>query len=203
MDQNAQENFLGTSVVGLGPESRSELPFILGEGAFDVRSLTVDAMREPAFECTTVTTLRPRAVPAVVDRGDQRSDPQEFPAEDVVMVAVVSGVGQNLIQGDPCRRFHHRRSEVGRIVGGSPAYLGCEPKVAAGMAQDGQLGKGMNPELPGGGALAAVVEADVPGLVSGGVDGALGLVSNQAATMGVVGNRVEQSIETPFLRRRL
>jgi len=203
MNQYTQENFLGPGVVGLGTECRSELALVLGEGAFDVRPLTIDTTRKAAFECTTIAPLGPRMVPAVVDGGDQRSDPQELPAEDMMMVAVVCSVGQDLIQGDPGCRFHHRRSEVGGVVGRASAYLSREPEVGAGVAEHRELGKRIDPELPGVGALAAVVEADVPGFVSGGIDRPFGLVLDQAATMGVVGNRVEQSIETPFLRRRL
>lgn len=165
--------------------------------------LTIDTMRESAFECTTIASLGPCTAPAVVDGGDQRSDPQELSAEDMVMLAVICGVGQDLIQGDPGCRLHHRGSEIRGVVGRALAYLGREPKVAVGVAKHRQLGKRRDPELPGIGALAAVVEADVPGFVSGGVDCAFGLVPDQAATMGVVGNRVEQSIETPFFRRRL
>jgi hypothetical protein len=121
----------------------------------------------------------------------------------VVMIAVVRRVGQDLIQGDPGRRLHHGGGEVRGVVGRASADLSREPKVGASVAEHRQLGKCIDPELPGVGALAAVVETDVPGFVSGGVDRPFGLVFDQAATMGIVGNRVEQSIETPFLRRRL
>jgi hypothetical protein len=71
------------------------------------------------------------------------------------------------------------------------------------MAEDGQLGEGVHPEMASLGALAAVVEAHMPSLVSSGIDGSFGLLPDQAAALGSNDDSVEKSIETPFFKRRL
>ena len=203
MNKDAKENLLSPGLIRFGSECRSELPLVLGEGTFHVSSLPVDAAGEATLQCATVAAFRPGAVSAIVDRCHQGSNAQELPAEGVMVIAVVGGVRQDLVQGDPGRRLHHGGREVRRVIGRTAANLCSEPEVAGRMAEHRELGEGVDPELTSVGTLAAVVEAHVPGLVPGGVDGPFGLVLDQAAAVGGVGNSVEQSIETPFLRRRL
>ena len=202
MNQDAQEQLLSPSIVGLGAEGRTQLSLILGKGTFDVDPLSVDVAREATLELATIAISGPLPRAPHVDRRHQRSNAQELSTKNVMMLAVIGSVGQNLIQRDSCGRIHHGRSEVGRVVAGALAHLGRQPQVASGMAQHRQLGELGRPEVPGVGTLAAIVETNVSGFVSGGVDGPLGLFLDQAAAVGEAGDRVEQSIETPFLRRR-
>jgi hypothetical protein len=202
MNQDAEENFLSASLIGPCAKRGPELAFVLGERAFDVNSLGVDVARESAFERSTIATLGPSAVFAHVHGSHQGSNAQKLSAEFVMALTVIGGVGQDLIKRDPKGAFHQGRGEIGRVVAGALAHLSRQPQVAAGMTEHRQLGESMGPKASGVGPLAAVVETHVPSFVSGGIDGPFGFFLDQAAAVGEVGDRVEQSIETPFLRRR-
>src|SRR5215831_14532086 len=99
MDKDAKENFLSPGLIRLGSECRSELPLVLREGAFHVSSLPVDVAGEATLECTTVAAFRPGAVSAIVDRCHQGSNAQELSAEGAMVIAVVGGIRQDLVQG--------------------------------------------------------------------------------------------------------
>ena len=202
VNQNAKENLLSPSLVGSSAQRRAQLPLVLRERAFDMDSLAVDVVRESALELTAVPPLGPFARPPHVDRSHQGADPEELPAELVMKLTVVGGVRQNLIERHSHGAFHHGRGEVGRIVAGTPAHLRRQPQIAPRMAEHGQLGKSAGPEMPGVATLAAIVEAYVPGFVPGGIHRPFGLLPDQAAAVGAIDDSVEQSIETPFLRRR-
>ena len=202
MNQYAELEFLGPSIVRPCTERRAQLPLVLGERAFDVDPLPVDVSRESALELTAIATPGPLARTTHVDRGHQGANAQELPAEFVMMLAVVSGVGQDLVERHPRSPFHQGRGEVGGVVAGALAHLGGQPKIAPGVAEHRQLGEGARPEVPGVGTLAAVVETHMPGFVPGRIDRSFGLLLDQATAAGAVGHRVEQSIETPFFRKR-
>ena len=202
MNQYAQKNLLSPSFVGFGAAGRSELPFVLGERAFDVDALGVDVARESTLERSTVTAPGPLPCATHVDRSHQGSNSQKLSAEFVMTLTVVGRVRQHLIQGDPQGPFHHGWGEIRGVVGRTLPHLGRQPQVAAGMTKHRQLGEPVGPEASCVGTLAAVVEAHVPGFVPGGIDNSLGLFLDQAASVGEFGDRVEQSIETPFFRRR-
>lgn len=202
MNQDAQENFLSSGLVGSCAERGSELAFVLGERAFDMGPLGVDMARESALERSTVSTLGPLPGTAHVDGSHQRANTQKLSAEFVMMLAVVGGVSQNLIQRNPQGAFQEGRSEVRRVVAGTYSSLGGQPQVASGVAEYRQLRRERASEALGIGPFVEVMEAGVPDFKSGGIDGSFWFFLDQAAAVGSLADRVEESIETPFFRRR-
>lgn len=202
MSQDSHQELLAPRIVGPGPQSRSQLSLVLGERTFDVDPLGVHMARKAALEGPAVPTPRPLARASHVDRCHQRADPQKLPAELVMALAVVGRIRQDLVESDSRGAFHHRGCKVGRVIAGAPAYLSGQPQITSRVTQHRQLGKGARPEVPGVGTLAAEVEAYMAGFVAGRVDRPFGILLDQAAAVGAPGNRVEQSIETPFFKRR-
>ena len=202
MNQDAQQNFLSPGLVGSCAERGSELAFVLGERALDVDPLGVDVAGESALERSAIPTLGPLPVTAHVDGSHQRANTQKLSAEFVMMLAVVGRVSQDLIQSDPQRAFHQGRGEVRRVVVGTLSRLGRQPQVASDMAEHRQLRPVGAEKALGVGPFVEVMETGVPDLKSGGIDGSFGFFLDQAAAVGSLADSVEESIETPFFRRR-
>lgn len=202
MNEDSKEQFLGACLVGPGTQRRSELALVLGESSFDMDPMAIDPIGEPALQLATITGLRPFPRAALVDGDDQGAD-SHSPTELVVIFAVVGHVGENAIPIDSKRTIQNSRSEFGSVVAGAPTHVGRQPQVAAGVAQDGQLGEGGSQEGLGVGPLVPIVNADVPGFVACGVDRSFGPSLDQAAAVGSIADRIEESIESPFFKRRL
>lgn len=202
MNENSEEELLGAGLVGPGAESGTQQTLVLGEGPFDMNPMPIDAGGESALQLAAKAGRRPFPRAARVD-GDHQGADADISAELVVRFAVVRPVGEESVPLDPQGAVQDGRSELGGVVGGPLTYLRRQPQVTGGMTQDGQFGVGRSKKGLGVGLLAAVVNADMPRLVARGIDRSFGFRPDQAATMGSITDRIEESIEAPFFRRRL
>jgi len=197
----AKEELLSAGVVGAGAQRGAQLPFVLGEGPFDMHSMLVDVLGESALQLAAVPRFRPFPGAALVD-GDHQGTDSHSPTELVVIFAVIGHVGENPVPVDSQGTVQEGGSEFGSIIAGSLADRGSHPEVTGGVAQDGELGEGGRQERLRIGPFVPIVNADMAGLVPRGVDRSLGLGINQATAVSSITDRIEESIETPFFKRR-
>jgi hypothetical protein len=202
MSQDAHEEFLSSSAVGFCAKCGPQGALVLGESAFDEDPMSVHATRETTLQLAAIAILRPSATSALIDGNDQRSDAQELSAKKMMVHTIVRRIGQESIEVDTYRSVHNRRGELRGVVAGALADRSGDPEETPRVAKDGQLREMGDLKGFRMGELRLVMGADMPGLVSRGVHRALRFPVDQAADSGAVANSVEQSIETPFFRRR-
>jgi len=199
--ENAKEELLGPGVFRAGPKRGSELALVLGEGSFHMNATVVDVLGESALQLATVLGRGPLASAARID-GNHRGADSHIPTELVMSFAVVGLVGEDAIPVDAQRTIQKGRTELGSVVAGSLAHLGRQPQVGQRVAQDGEFGIGGSEKRLRVWPLVPEMNTDVAGFVSGGVQGSLGLGIDQAAAVGSITDRIEESIEAPFFKRR-
>lgn len=192
---------MSASFVRPSAKRGTELPLVLGEGPLDMNPMLVDVLGEPALQLAAVPRRRPFPSAAGIDRGHEGPD-AERSDQFMMRFAVIGLVRENAIPIDPKGSIQQGGSEIGSVIAGSLADLSRQPQVAGRVTEDRQLGKSWSQERLGVGPFIAVVKADVPSLVTCSVERSFSLRVDQAAAMGSITDRIEESIESPFFKRR-
>jgi len=201
MYENAKEQLLSPSFIGSCPQRGSKLSLVLGERSFNMNTIPVDVLGEPALQLAAVPGRGPFPGAARID-GDHRGADTDLPAELVMRFAVVGHVGEDAAPLHSHRAVQDRGGEFGSVVARSLAHAGGQPQIGRRVTKDGELGIGGSQKPLRVGPFASVVDADVPSLVAGGVERPFGLRPDQAAAVGSITDRIEESIEAPFFKRR-
>src|SRR3984957_16264664 len=102
--------FAGTSTQG-GAQPSLETR----DGTLDLRPLTVLDLGEPAVHLPAILGLGPATTAPFVQRDDRATDAELFPREGVVVLGVVTGIGQQSVDGKLPRNFFQQRCPEGRI----------------------------------------------------------------------------------------
>ena len=202
MYENAKEELLGTGVVGASAQGGAQLPLVLRERSFGMDSMMVDLFGESALQLAAIVSRGPFSSAARIDRDHQGADP-DLATQLMVGFAVVGHVGEDAVPVDSQGTVQDGWGEFRGIVTRPQAHLGGHPQVTGRVAQDGQLGESRSEEGLRVGPLVAIVDAGVPGFVPRGIHGALGFELDQAAAVGSITDRIEESIEAPFFKSRL
>ena len=202
MDDDAEKDLLAPRLFGSGPQSRAQEALVLRESALYMGPLAIEFPGESPFEAPTVATLGPDPRASGIEADHAGANPQKASAEVVVVFAVVGSVRKDLIQSHSADGFGDRGSKVRRVIAGASADFSGEPEVAGDMASHRQLGVIGVPEDPGIGSLGEIVQAGLPDLQARRINGAALTVSDQAAFSTIITGGVQESIETPFFRRR-
>lgn len=100
MDQDSEKHFLVAGAFRAASKEGPELSFVHGEGTLHVDTLMVDLSPEPPFHLAAVLGRGPLPRSSRVDGDDAGANPQDFPAETVVPLAVIGGVGEDPIPID-------------------------------------------------------------------------------------------------------
>ena len=164
--------------------------------------MLVDVLGEPALQLATVPGLRPLPDAARIDGNHQGAD-SNLATKFMVRFAVIGHVGEDAVPVDSQRAIEEGGRELGGVVAGPLAHPGGHPQVAGGVAENGQLGECGSKKRLRVGSFVSVVDADVAGFISRGVDRPFGLGFDQAAAVGSIADRIEESIESPFFKSRL
>lgn len=117
-------------------------------------------------------------------------------------LAVECRVREDPIQLNPASRSAKSGGEAGSIVAGSVADMAPDPQIRVRVAHHRQLRPERTSKPLGIGPLVEVVEARVPNLEAGRVNGSRGTIVDQAALAGGGEYSSEQSTESPFFSRR-
>ena len=200
MDEHAQEALAGLRLVAARPHGRAQKAFVPAECALDLPPLPVDVPLEPTCHLRPVTPRRRCIGASVVDGNHGRANPQLLPAQGVVVLGIVAGIGQQAVEADVPGRLPHRIGELRRVVAGAARGHRTGQQMRAVVADHGQL----RPVLAASEAPAAaqVVDAGLVGLQACGIDGGLWMVVNQAATLGSGESSSKERLESPPFSRR-
>ena len=202
MSQNFHQALLLLSGIGAGSQGRIEQTFMPRDRAFDLPAMSIDTFGEPAFHQTTIPALRPVTTVFARVQPDRRgANAQLLAAQDMIGFAIVPAVCQQPGQMQMPDRLTQDRSELGVVPAGTPDHRGPRDQVSLRVADDRQLGPAMTTPMAVPAAVPEV-HADMVRLQTGGVDGPLWLVFDQAALSRPLEDDALEAVESPFFRRR-
>jgi hypothetical protein len=181
-------------------QDRAKLTLVPGERTLGLPAMLVLPVREPAVHLAAVPGLRRRRAAATIERDDGRADAKPFAAQAVVGFAVVGAVGEQAIREHGQRRLLQGRFELRAVVAGAAADRGGGEEVAGRVADDRELSpEGRGIALP---AAQGEVARNAAAVETGGVDGGLGLLADQAAIDCGRGGAMQEDDEVPLFRSR-
>ena len=202
MGRDAHLAFMSSGGIGASAERGAQSALHARDDALDLPALPGLGPRKPFLHLGPVRRAGHGVGPtAVVDRDDGSVHAQLLPAEPVVRLGVVSGVGVEGLYGDPpCSLAHDGRQARG-FVARPAAGQGSGDQVRRVMAQNGQPRIAPEPFRPA--AAAQKVVADMVAFQAGGPPKAdLGRALDQAAQPGAFQGGVQKGIEGPLFCRR-
>ena len=145
---------------------------MLTEAALGVPALIVERPVEVPLHGAPIRRLRPAPCGVARVEADHRlPNAKFFAAEAVVVLGIITRVGEGGV--DPSQRggLPHGRAEVGRILARPDAGHGADDQMRVGMDDGGQLRLGSLPMAGPVRPLHAEVGADVPRLKAGRIHG--------------------------------
>lgn len=182
-------------------QSRSQLAFVLRDGAFGMPAATVKTLGKLVKHPSAVRTSRSaRLRPSRVNRDDRRGDAEFLAADAVMALGIVSSITEESVDRQAFHGLSDRRKEIGGVVAGPVAYRPGGDQVGAMMHHDGDLGE--TPEAFHATAAGQKVSADVVAFQARGVNGSLRPLFDQAALVGDTENSGEESLQSPFFSSR-
>jgi len=202
VSQNSQMTFTILGRLGPGPQGRAEQTLVSRNRALDLPAVLVETVVKTPFHLSAVFGRGPFVSAAPGVQRDQRgADTKLLSTQAVIMLTIVSGIGNEPIKAHIACRLDHRLSELGRVVGGTPSHDDSGNQMGLAVTDDGQLWPATPAELLV--ALAVnVVGAGVSALQARGVDGPLGTLVYQTKGAGALENCSKQLVKSPFFRRR-
>ena len=178
MSQNSEDHLHLLLPPPATTQGGSQAPLVTGDRALDLPALAVEASVKSTLHLPAVLGLGPLEGVPLASRDDRRADPEFLAAQDVVVLGIVTLVAQDAIEVNELCRVSHGGSELRRVLRGTHADIGTGQEMAFLVADEGELGP---PEscvalltLP-----PDVVAADVATFETGGIDDAVGLLSNE------------------------
>jgi hypothetical protein len=192
---------LGVFVAGV--ERGAEAAFGLGDEAFDVPAVAVDAAKEAVEHLAAVFGFGFLAFEAArVERDDGGTDAEFVTAKGVSIFGVVGLVGEYAVKVDVFGRFGERGNEEGHVIARAAGCDGSGDEVGMVVTHDGQFGPVPLGEDASLAAPVQVMGAGVPRFESGRVDGALGPFVQQIQGSCALEYSVKQGVESPFFSSR-
>ncbi len=187
MGQDPQEHFTVLAFVLASRQRRSEMPFESGEHRFGVGSATVAAIGKTTIHLGAVFAFGLLFFkPSRIQLDSGQTDAEFLAGQDVIVLAIVSGVGQKAIDVKIPGCLPQGRGEVGRILAGTASQVDPGDQVRGSMRHGGKLWPRCLFVRFGVATAYGVVAADVAGLQAGGIDSAFGFIVDQPPLAGAV-----------------
>ena len=175
MNDGPQEHLAGLRPVAGRAQRRAQPPLDHTVDRLDLPALTVFRLVEPLTHPPPPVTAGRLAGRPAAQRRDQRPTAEHPPGEDVRVLAVVAGVGQQGVDPHPTHGVVNGRPPVGDIGARTSAGHHGDDDVRAAVGQDCGLGEPLVgrllPAIPAFFATFDEVAADVVRLEAGAVDG--------------------------------
>lgn len=202
MGQYPQHAFAYTGLVLARSQGRPETSFILRDRGFNMPAMPVFPVVKPLFHLATVTSHRPFAGVAFVQRDDGRSNAQFLPSQLMVVLAVVTRIAQKAVNVKMVNRLSDCIRELWRILTGTVTDHQRREQIGIGVAHQRQLGP-TRTEKPFVAHAMNIMSGGMATFQAGGVDGRFALVLDQATRLGEAENGGKEGIERPFFNSRL
>jgi hypothetical protein len=183
MSQNAQQAFIELGRFVTGTQKGAQQPLVSGESAFDLPSLSVDFVEESFFHLSAVFGLGPLQGISSASRNHSGADAQNVPAQDMIMLGIVSGVAQDLIPTSFRCSLTQNGSKLRRVLRRSPTDEGTGEQVSTGMTSNAEFRPSASVETFVASA-PDVVTTDVTAFQTRGIDCNLRPSANELALTG-------------------
>lgn len=201
MGNDSEDTLTLAGSRGSRGQGRSQLAFVLGDGAFGVPAATVKTLGKMVKHPSAVGAVRSASLRAPrIDRDDRRGDAEFFSAGAVMRLGIVSPIAEKSVNRQAASRLRDGRKETGSIIAGPVTHLQGRDQIGAMMRNNGDLGE--TPEAFHATGAGQKVPADVVAFQARGVDRGLRPLFDQAAALGHTENGGEESLQSPFFRSR-
>lgn len=201
MRENSQETFRLSGSRCSRRQGRAQAAFMLREHALRVPTSAVQLCGEAIVHASAINGFRPgTAVASVVDRNHDRMDAQFFAADSMMPLGVVGWIAHQAMNRRMTNGLRDGWHEVGRVVAGTAPHTRGGDQITGMMGDRGELG--IKPIALGSACAGQKMATDVMTLQTRRIDRGLGLRRDQAALRGNTENGLEESVKSPFLRRR-
>ncbi len=141
MGQYPQAALLSPCLFTLSSQGRSKTTLETRKHALGLPALIIGFLRKAFFHLPSIWSCRsnPFMTP-IIDRYDRRADTKYFATELMMPFAIVSWIGQQLIDGKATYRLPERWWKIRRVI--TRGYTDHRPsdQMAGVMTDNGQLG---------------------------------------------------------------
>jgi hypothetical protein len=202
MSQDSQVNFDSLRSAGSATQGRGEPSFEPRDRALDLHALAVLALRKAAVHLAAIFGLRPATSAATLVQVDDRAaDAQRLARIRMIVLGIVTGVGQHTVEVHALAGAAQHRCQQRRIVRRPVVHQRVNQQVRRVVTGQRQLGPATNSVafLPD---PVGVMRRAVPGLHTRGIDAGLLFSADEFPPDRVGKDRVEQSMEQTFFKRR-
>ncbi len=181
MGQNAEEAFTYLSRVLASPQDRSQSAFVTRDDTLGMRAVRIYKPMKVSFHLATVFAFGPSSTAAaLVERNDGRADAEFFAAETMIVLGIVTGIGEQAIPVEVLGGLPHGGRKLRRILAGSRRNQCGGDQVCAGVTDEGEFGPSAPPKTPIA-HTRYVVGAGVGRSHPGGIDSTFWTCVDQAA----------------------
>src|SRR5258708_646469 len=97
MSQNPQQAFIELRRFVAGTQKGAQKPLMSGESAFNLPPLAINFMKESFFHLSAIFGFGPLQGISSASRNHSGANAQNVPAQDMIVLSVVSGIAQDLI----------------------------------------------------------------------------------------------------------
>ena len=201
MSDHAEMNFNALRPAGSTAQGRGESSLEPRDRALDLHALTILPVVKTAVHLASVLGLGPATPATLVQFDDRAADAQLFPRINMVVFGIVAAVGQQAVDADPFARAAQHRRQQRRILGRPVAHQGMNQQMGRVVARQRELGPATQFVAFLAGPVGIMRRA-VSRLQTGGVDARLLFGADHLLPDGVGKDRIEQSMEQTFFKRR-
>jgi hypothetical protein len=201
MSQHPQMNFDSLGSSRSASEARGESSFESRDRALGLCSLTVLELGKTAVHLASIFGLGPATSATLVQVDDGAADAQRLPGIRMIVLGIVTGVGQHTVEVHPLAGAAQHRGQQRRVLRRPVVHQRVNQQMRRVVTRQRQLRPASNSIafLPGS---MGVMRRAVPCFHAGGVDTGLLFRADQLLLDGVDKDRIEQLMEQTFLRRR-
>ena len=201
MRDDAKVNFDSLGPAGTPAQDRRQVTLEPGDRALRLDALTILSHRESFVHLTPVPGAWPASAAAFVRLDDRAADAQLLARVSVVGLGVVAPIGQQPVDADPPARATQRWCQQRGVLTRAVAQQRVDQQVRRVVTRQRQLGPATQfvAFLAG---TAGVMGPTPARFQTRGVEAGLFLGPDHPLLGGVGKDRIEQSVEQTFLRRR-
>lgn len=189
------------SILFSGTKGRAENAFVLGDGAFNLPAVSVNAFGEAAMHLRAGAGFGGTGPAAAIEGDNGGRNSQVLPAKAVIVFAVVGRVGKDPVERDVAGGLTHGLGELRGVITWTTTDHCPRKEMRFGVAYDGQFGPLPPTKRPVAFAVH-IVGTGVTGLQAGGIYSPLRASVDQAQLPCTLKKGGEQFLKDPFFKSR-
>lgn len=187
MSQNPHQALVELRRLVTGTKESTQKTFVSGEGTFDLPALSIDFSKETFFHLSPIFGRRPLQRVSSASRNHGRAYAQNVPAQDMIMLGIVSGIRQDLIPSSFRCSLTQNGSKLRRVLRRPPTDESPRQEMSLAMACNSEF----RPLAPSKALVAAapdIVTTDVTAFQARGINSDLRVPVNKFRLPGLTKN---------------